>query len=783
LSKVVHTRRTGLHSANLPGPLDSFVGRKWELGELKQLLGRCRLLTLLGPIGVGKTRLAVELASRHGTCVDGTTYVDLGSLTGPELLAPAVAAALGIHEQPGEPVADTIAAALSDRRVLVLLDGCEHIIEECARLSDTLLRRCPGVRVLATSQESLRVSGEVTFAVGPLSLPDPGGAGMASEAPGSDAVRLFVDRAREQVPGFELTAANAAAVADICVRLDGMALAVELAARWVRLLPVEELLARLDDRFTLLTVAPRTAAGRHRGLRAAIDWSTHLLEAREEAVFRRLSVFDGGFDLAGATAVCADDDIPHSAVLTAMSGLEAKSVVAPAGERRRSARFSQLESIRLYGLERLHAAGESEAVHDRLATWLARLVESLPERVFASADTLRRLDDERGNLLRAAAWTAGRCDDRHAPIAVAAARCTWERGDTSEACALLRSVLDHAHTSPRHRSSALQQAAWLDCWQGRHGEGLAAAEEAVAIERTLDRPLILGEALGVLGLVRLAREEFAVARSCFEESLETVRPLACPGHTARWLHSLAWATLRAGDVARAADLLQEILPVIRGESESALLAAVLHTVGALELTRGDTWNAETWFKESLQAGCNGYETPRALEGLAVTAARQGHDERALRLAGAASAIRGIRREPDPVWRHCVELATDECRRRLGRSKADNAVTAGCRLAPKGALAYALEDVWNGQGGAGTAGHCLTEREREVARLVADGMTNRQIALRLHVSPRTVDAHLQHIRDKLSVRSRAQVAVWAAAGHLALPKAVGTDPARASTLPD
>ncbi|WP_119726837.1 ATP-binding protein [Thermomonospora amylolytica] len=715
------------------------------------MLARGRLLTLLGPVGIGKTRLAIEAAHRSFGRGPEVLFVDLGAVNGP---GPAVRTRL-----------DAIAAALRDHRALLLLDGCEHAVEACSAMVERLLCGSHHIRVLATSQQPLDVPGEISFSVGPMSLPP--ATGTPAELLRSDAVRLFVDRAREQAPGFRLSPANGTAVAEICARLDGMPLAIELAARWVRLLPMAELSARLDDRFSLLTLTPRGSV-QHRGLWAAIDKSMRLLDEHERSVLRRLSVFAGGFGLAGATGVCADGAVPDMSVLKTISALEAKSVVTLAGRTAGAARFTQLESIRLYGLQQLQAAGELEVFLDRLVDWLTSSLESRTEQVFLAPDALRMLDDEHANLAVAAERAAAGDDDRRLVLAAALARWRWERGDTSGARALLDSVAGRRGADPRYRSAALREIAWLRCWEGEPGTAIGPAEEAMRIERRLDRPHVHGETLRLLGLVHLTRDDYALALSRLEEAVSLVRPLGHPRGAAGCLHDLAYATFLAGDPRRATEVLDEAISIADDAAEPALLAAALHTAGVLELSRGNAQGARARFVDSLRAHRAGhpgrYAIPRALEGLAIAAVHDDRPHRALRLVAVATAIRPGRAEPDPSWRRSVLHAVEAARRVLGPSRASQAEKAGRGLSaenvsPEDVIAYALDDTWPERGA--EPEHHITTREREVARLVAVGLTNRQIADRLGVSPRTVDSHLQHIRDKLGLRSRTQVAVWAA----------------------
>jgi predicted ATPase len=377
--------------SNLPDRLTTFVGREPELAELAGLVEWHRLVTVTGPGGVGKTSLAVEEARRLADRFpDGVWLVELAGLADPALLAEVVVAALGLGEEapgaggpPPAPV-DRLAGFVADKALLVVLDNCEHLVAACAGLIRRLLEAGPAVRVLATSREVLGVPGEAVWPLPPLAVPDPAGldldapadpdAELAPEALGRfDAVRLFCERAATANPGFVLDASNAAAVAEITARLDGLPLAIELAAARVRALPPAELAARLEDRFRLLTAGGRTVAARHQTLRATIDWSWELLEGPDRRLWRRLSVFSGGFTLPAAEAVCGGDGLDPAGVLEGLVGLVDRSVVVAVGGS--PARFGLLESLRAYGAERLAEAGEAEAVADRHTAFFLDLAE------------------------------------------------------------------------------------------------------------------------------------------------------------------------------------------------------------------------------------------------------------------------------------------------------------------------------------------------------------------------------------------------------------------------
>jgi predicted ATPase len=364
---------------NLGEEPNSFIGRERELDEMRKLAASARALTLCGAGGIGKTRLAVRvLAELADDFPDGVWFVELADLRQPDLVVSRISSVIGVAEEPGRPLLDTLADALRPRRVLLGLDNCEQLIEACARVCQRLLASAPGLRVIATSREPLRVAAETVWQVPPLSLPaaeDTSDAAVYLEEPaGSDAIRLFEDRAAAAMPGFVLTPANMASAVQICRALDGLPLAIELAATWVRVLSVEQIAARLDDRFQLLTSGDRTAPPRQRTLRAAIDWSHDLLTPAEQVMLRRLSVF-AGWTLEMAERVCADDTLPAGEILDLLSALTDKSLVMVEAEALSQTRYRMLDTIRGYAASRLAEAGETARLHNRLRDYTVAVAE------------------------------------------------------------------------------------------------------------------------------------------------------------------------------------------------------------------------------------------------------------------------------------------------------------------------------------------------------------------------------------------------------------------------
>ncbi|MEU9484687.1 LuxR C-terminal-related transcriptional regulator [Streptomyces decoyicus] len=822
----------------LPPSLDAFVGRERELSRLRTLLRSSRLLTLTGPGGVGKTRLALELAaSVRGARTGRAQWVALDSLRDGELLPQALAAALGVRERGGRAGVEALVHALGSRTMLVVLDNCEHLADTCAQLAATLLARCPRLRILATSRETLRVPGEVVFRVAELSLTPAGEDHELAELLRSEAVRLFLERARTSDATFELGRGEARTVAEICRRLDGLPLAIELAAGRAGSLSLTGILHGLDDQLSLLTDGSRTGPGRHRELGAAIDWSHRLLDPLERVVFRRLSVLGGGFNTEGAAAVCADgessgygggdsdsyrhkgrdrndvgggrlpadgidhicrhdvvgphdiapstDGIGHQAqaprhlvrpeqVLRVVCALEAKSLIVRVrgDEPRGAARFRQLSAIRAYGMDRLSEAGELHDTWSRALDWLAGQAAGAAG-AGAFPDTAEGpLIEEQENLAAAVAYAASRADNRHVPLAFALARLQYGQEQLTAARALLSGVLERVQEC-KDRGAALALAARSACLQDDHAAALDLAQEAVAVERAGRHPARLANALDALAAARLCRGEFSDAVAVFAECLAVVRTLGRPLDLALCRHHLAWALLQTGRTTEAERLMQECLPELEAGAPVGQLTAALHTAGAIRLAQGDLVAAERRFAEVLLKTPAGesFHALYPLEGLVMVAAERGELQRSLRLYAAAAAIRRrIDTEPEAHWWGQVEAVVARVKERVHPSGVSAALAAGRRLRGARLVAYALRGTQVRSMVHGSAHDesrvrmatigqpPLTGRESAVAELVAEGMTNQQIASHLGLSKSTVAGHLDRVRDKLGVRSRTQIAV-------------------------
>ena len=472
------------HINNLPLSSSSFIGRERERSEVKRLVVSTRLLTLTGPGGCGKTRLAVAVADsllKSSSFEHGAWFVDLAGLDAPLLIPQAVATTLGVPEAHDRPLSETLADFLQHKKLLLILDNCEHLLAGCAELAQSLLDACPHLHILATSREPLNLPGEAVWLVPSLALPDPQHPSQVKQLAKSEAIQLFVARASAALPSFKLVEENAATVERICRRLDGIPLAIELAAARVKLLDIGQIAARLDDSLQLLTRGSPAAAPRHQTMRAALDWSYQLLQPREQLLFRRLAVFAGGFTLEAAEAVCTDDSsvsqkteqtdtVRTSDVLDVLSDLVDKSLVLIAErEPGEAVRYRLLEPIRLYALDQLREAGAEAAMRDRHLAYFVGLTEQAEQQLKSESQLpgLRRLEKDHDNLRMALAWSTQQAGHAVAGLRIAKAlHLFWQRrGYWSEGRRWLTQAIAnydaHAGISiTRRRSLSRKGAGW-----------------------------------------------------------------------------------------------------------------------------------------------------------------------------------------------------------------------------------------------------------------------------------------------------------------------------------
>ncbi|MFO1327221.1 MAG: tetratricopeptide repeat protein [Rubrivivax sp.] len=639
---------------NLTPPLDSFVGREQVLAELRALLAHTRLLTLLGMGGIGKSRLSLQLgAELLDGFADGVWLVELAPLTDAQHVPQALASALGVHESGGRPLMDALLAWVRDKQLLVILDNCEHLVQAAAELARQLLRAGPEVRVLATSRDVLQLAGETVYPVPTLAAPAADGAVDPAALLPLESVRLFVARARAAQPGFRLDAGNAAAVASICRRLDGIALALELAAARLRVLPVQAIADRLSDRFRLLTQGDRTALPRQRTLRALIDWSHELLGDAEQRLFRRLSVFAGSWSLEAAEAVAADGALPAAEVLDGLGLLVAKSLVLMDAA---SGRYRMLETVRAYAAERLRDSGDDAPTRDRHLAQVLALAESARQHLAGPEPGawLARLDLERENLLAAHAWCGAAGDGTARGLQlVFATKGYWHaRGLLSLGHRITLEAL--ARTWPDDRSfgrcRALCDAAQLGYFLGRYAEARVQLDESLAIARELGDDARVAAALQPLGMVLVALGEREQARGVYAQAMALAERLGHQRLMAASVNALAQLHRAAGELDEADRLYARTLALARQRDDAESVAIALLNRAMLALTRGDAAAVRPWLREvHAHAAATGSQPVRQslFDVAAGLAAAEGDAAGAAALYGVAQALSrrsGMRRE-------------------------------------------------------------------------------------------------------------------------------------------
>jgi predicted ATPase/DNA-binding CsgD family transcriptional regulator len=771
-------RRPERSPHNLPSELSSFVGREKELTEVKRLLENNRLLTLTGPGGCGKTRLALAAASELvERFEDGVWMVELASLAEPSLVPQAVAFSLGVRERPGSSLTEALSDYLRTRKVLLILDNCEHLIDACAELAEAWLHSCPDLRVLATSREALGITGEIAWPVPSLSLPDLRRVPDLESLPRYESARLFVERTAAVRPNFALTEQSAPAVAQVCYRLDGIPLALELAAARTKVLSVEEISARLGDSFRLLAVGSRTAMPRHRTLHATMDWSHELLSEKERVVFRRLSVFAGGFTLEAAESICAGEELQRDEVLELLSQLVDKSLVV-AQERDGAARYRLLETIRQYGRERLEEVGEAADVREQHARYyLAVAEEAEPElKVERQVAWLERLETEHDNLRVAMRWLLGRGESEEAARLGWALWLFWgirthlAEGRRSMERAL--SARGSVAMTASARAKALFVAGMMANYQGDHLSAEPLVQESHRLFKELEDKVGTAYALSNAGYVALGRGRFQQAIAVIEEAADLFLEEGEKWGAAIELGFLAVAWRNQGDHERAKRLAERGLAISREIGERQATTSALYTLAILAQTEGKDEHARNLFEEGLRLSAelgNEADVAHCLEGLASMYGAEGKIVRAARLWSAEEAL--LEKLEDAVYTYVPDRALHRSQVAAARSQLDEvawtaAWTEGRAMSLERAVEYALEQEPAPEPAAPEpylAG--LSAREIEVLRLVATGLTNAEVAGKLYISPRTVDWHLSLIYRKLGIHSRAEATRFASERRL------------------
>ncbi len=755
MTTLIPERRKG----NLPAEVTSFIGRRRELSQVRDALERYRLVTLRGVGGVGKTRLALHLAADlQRSFADGVWLAELSALRNAELLARTVAASLGLPDQAaGDPV-DLLADYLAERHLLLILDTCEHLVDACAKLAEALLPAAPRLRILATSREPLGVRGEQAPLISPLEVPD-----SDEAAAGSDSVALFADRAEAMVPGFTLTTANQQPVVQLCRRLDGIPLALELAAVRLRAMSIEQIVARLDDRFLLLGTA-RSSDDRHQTLRAAIGWSHELCTAQEQRLWARLSVFPGGFDLEAAERACVGEPLTVGTLFDTLGRLVEKSIVVCEQDGRR---YRMLDTIREYGAEQLALLGEQDELRRRHRDHYLGLAEQAAVGSLGPGQVgwLVRLRQETPNLRVALDYSYARPGQEVTGLRMTVLlRHYWlSLGLFTEGRRWHDRALAVGSDSPE-AAWAVYGAGVLALQQG----DLERAEPLLARAGDLAQDLhdrdLRAHVTDAQGIASFFAGDLQAAGARHENALAQYAEIGCSDPFALVTFTrLAAVCCLTGELDRAIALSEQCLRISEELGEQWSRGTALWTRGAARWLSGDVGHAveDTLaclrIKESLG---DLHTITMAIDLLAVCLVAQEDFARAAELCGAGDAFWKMLRAPiqqGPYYAEIRRSAAETCRQALGDERFESYREHGLELSVAEAIAVARNEVPvpADQISAGP----LTRREREIAELVTQGLGNREIAEHLVLAKRTVDSHIEHIFSKLGFTSRTQLAAW------------------------
>jgi predicted ATPase/DNA-binding CsgD family transcriptional regulator len=754
-----------LHRGNLPGYLTSFVGRRSELADARRQLGEWRLVTLTGIGGVGKTRLALQLAGQSERAfADGVWLVDLAAVRDPGLVAQAVATALGLRDDSNIWSASVLADYLADRRLLLVIDNCEHLLDSCAVLLDSLLRRAAELRVLATSRQPLGVSGERVLLVQPLTVPDPEHPATSPEGLSQyDAVALFVDRAQAVGPSFAVTVENLEAVSKLVQRLDGIPLALELAAARSRVLSPAQIVDRLDDGHGLLRSATRTSLPHQRSLKALIDWSFDLCTDAERALWARLTVFPKDLDVEAAEEICCGDGLASEAVLDALAGLVDKSVLIAERTGVR-VRYRLPQTLREYGRSLL-SESQDLALRRAHRDYYGRLGSLAWEEWFGP---------------RQVQWTAWMRDE-HVNLRAALEFCLADPAEVGAGFEMLpalglywsvsgslgegRRFLDRALSAESDPGPGRARALWVASWVAVHQGDLSAAEQAAEESRRLARRYgdqrAFGHASVYLGMARMLRGDTDSAERLFREALATAGSANLIGTGA--LRRLAEVARQRGDIDAANAGLHEIVAICQAHGEYWEQASALWSLAILAWEQGDVDQATALSRESLALRAmfgDRVGIAQCLEVLAWAAAGVGAYDRAATVLGAADAVwKAVGASLFAYLAGFREDCESTVRQALGEGPFKQAIRKGGAQLLADMVADALDQTKRAASAPPASEVGLTARELQIADLVADGLSNREIAAKMVIAQRTAEGHVEHILAKLGFTSRVQIAAW------------------------
>lgn len=752
-------------AGNVPVEVTSFVGRRQELAEARKVLATARLITLVGPGGVGKTRLALRIAADLGrACPDGAWVVGLGDVHEPALVDNAALTALGLRDQAGTEPRSLLAAFLADKDLLLVLDSCEHVLEAAGTLIGDVLQAAPRTRVVATSREPTGVPGEHVLPVAPLPLPSTGGHEPLGRLHQNDSVALFTERAAAASGTFELTAANRDAVVEVCRRLDGLPLAIELAAVRTRALTPHQIRDLLDRRFDLLTGGGRGAVPRHQTLRATIDWSFDLLTAGERLLLSRMCVFAGRFTLADAEAVCSSEEVPADDVLTLLSSLLDKSLVVrdQVGD---LACYRLHESTREYARATLPDAAQWEALEQR---WADHFV--LQSEVFAA--------EGRHRLLAWVAWTDVEIDNVRAVLRRCAARPEtglalrlatnlvwyWVTRATTEGVRWMDEVLPHgAGTSVPPWAHFVR--GFLAVLQGEPAAAAPALARAVAGARALPEPGLLVQSLAMASIAASMAGDRDASRRLLEEARALAPGADDVGASLMTHQAVALNGFVDGDLGAVTAAAADGARLSRAIGDRYSLGMMLMSQGYATLLTGDALPAAEFFAEGLRVAREVDDRVAQcylLGGLACCAAAGREPHRAARLLGAMERLRAeAGAATHPGLAPTLASTTRATTVALGAARFEVEHLAGRRMDRSDAARLALHEVPDSAASGTRRGAVLSRREAEVADLVAEGLSNREIGARLFISERTVESHVRKILERLGFTNRTQVAGWMA----------------------